>query len=42
MKRKLSHSELLQLKRWNTPTLYNGWKKLLNPEACIKGAHHLA
>ena len=26
MKRTLSHSELLQLKRWNTPTIYNGWE----------------
>ena len=22
----LSHAELLQLKRWNTPTIYNGWE----------------
>jgi len=28
MKRMLSHSELLQLKRWNTPTLYNGWEQI--------------
>ena len=21
----LEHSELLELKRWNTPTIYNGW-----------------
>ncbi|MDE0820487.1 MAG: RraA family protein [Opitutales bacterium] len=26
----LSHSELLQLKRWNTPTLYNGWEQITN------------
>lgn len=24
----LTHSELLQLKRWNTPTLYNGWEQI--------------
>jgi regulator of RNase E activity RraA len=24
----LSHSELLQLKRWNTPTIYNGWEQI--------------
>jgi 4-hydroxy-4-methyl-2-oxoglutarate aldolase len=24
----LSHSELLQLKRWNTPTIYNGWEAI--------------
>jgi 4-hydroxy-4-methyl-2-oxoglutarate aldolase len=31
----LSHSELLQLKRWNTPTLYNGWEQITqhNPGA---------
>lgn len=25
----LSHSELLQLKRWNTPTIYNGWEQVV-------------
>jgi 4-hydroxy-4-methyl-2-oxoglutarate aldolase len=31
----LSHSELLQLKRWNTPTIYNGWEQItrLDPAA---------
>ena len=24
----LSHAELLQLKRWNTPTIYNGWEQV--------------
>lgn len=24
----LSHSTLLQLKRWNTPTIYNGWEQI--------------
>lgn len=28
MKRQLSHSQLLQLKRWNTPTIYNGWEMI--------------
>ena len=23
----LSHAQLLQLKRWNTPTVYNGWEQ---------------
>ena len=29
----LEHTELLQLKRWNTPTIYNGWEQItkLNP-----------
>jgi len=26
--RPLTHSELLQLKRWNTPTIYNGWEQI--------------
>ncbi len=25
---RLTHSELLQLKRWNTPTIYNGWEQV--------------
>ncbi|OUT55920.1 MAG: dimethylmenaquinone methyltransferase [Rhodopirellula sp. TMED11] len=25
---KLSHADLLQLKRWNTPTIYNGWEQI--------------
>jgi hypothetical protein len=31
----LSHSDLLQLKRWNTPTIYNGWEQITkhNPGA---------
>ena len=24
----LSHSDLLKLKRWNTPTVYNGWEQI--------------
>ena len=24
----LSHAKLLQLKRWNTPTIYNGWEQI--------------
>ncbi len=24
----LPHSELLKLKRWNTPTIYNGWEQI--------------
>lgn len=26
--KRLSHPELLQLKRWNTPTIYNGWEQI--------------
>lgn len=40
---RLGHSELLELKRWNTPTIYNGWEQIternsarenFNLEAC--------
>ena len=33
MDRKISHAELLELKRWNTPAIYNGWEQItrLNP-----------
>ena len=24
----LAHDELLKLKRWNTPTIYNGWEAI--------------
>jgi 4-hydroxy-4-methyl-2-oxoglutarate aldolase len=24
----LTHAEILQLKRWNTPTIYNGWEQI--------------
>lgn len=27
-KRQLTHAELLELKRWNTPTIYNGWEQV--------------
>jgi regulator of RNase E activity RraA len=26
---RLSHADLLQLKRWNTPTVYNGWEQIM-------------
>jgi len=28
LKRPLTHADLLQLKRWNTPTIYNGWEQI--------------
>jgi regulator of RNase E activity RraA len=28
MKQPLHHSDLLELKRWNTPTIYNGWEQV--------------
>jgi len=30
---RLSHSELLELKRWNTPTIYNGWEQITDRDA---------
>ena len=30
--RPLSHAELLGLKRWNTPTIYNGWEQITDHE----------
>ena len=29
----LTHSDLLQLKRWNTPTIYNGWEQITKRNA---------
>jgi len=28
MGKKISHADLLELKRWNTPTIYNGWEQI--------------
>jgi 4-hydroxy-4-methyl-2-oxoglutarate aldolase len=28
MMNRLSHADLLKLKRWNTPTIYNGWEQI--------------
>lgn len=33
----LSHAQLLQLKRWNTPTIYNGWEQITAADACHTG-----
>ena len=32
--RPLTHAELLQLKRWNTPTIYNGWEQITRRNFC--------
>ena len=29
----LSHADLLELKRWNTPTIYNGWEQVTRSDA---------
>jgi len=33
----LSHAELLELKRWNTPTIYNGWEQITRRDAAADG-----
>jgi hypothetical protein len=34
---RLSHGELLQLKRWNTPTIYHGWEQITRINAAADG-----
>ncbi|MBL9205763.1 MAG: RraA family protein [Opitutaceae bacterium] len=33
----LPHSSLLELKRWNTPTIYNGWEQITRRDASKEG-----
>lgn len=33
----LEHSELLRLKRWNTPTIYNGWEQITRRDVTREG-----
>ena len=33
----LPHADLLQLKRWNTPTIYNGWEQITKKNPCAEG-----
>lgn len=33
----LPHSTLLQLKRWNTPTIYNGWEQITRHDVTADG-----
>jgi 4-hydroxy-4-methyl-2-oxoglutarate aldolase len=33
----LTHAELLELKRWNTPTIYNGWEQITHRNAGREG-----
>ncbi len=33
----LPHSELLKLKRWNTPTIYNGWEQITSADPAADG-----
>jgi 4-hydroxy-4-methyl-2-oxoglutarate aldolase len=34
--RSLTHADLLQLKRWNTPTIYNGWEQITKRNAAAE------
>ncbi|MEX2216211.1 MAG: RraA family protein [Phycisphaeraceae bacterium] len=34
---RLSHADLLQLKRWNTPTIYNGWEQITSHDRTREG-----
>jgi regulator of RNase E activity RraA len=34
---RLLHSDLLQLNRWNTPTIYNGWEQITRHDASAAG-----
>jgi len=36
-RRVLSHAELLELKRLNTPTIYNGWEQITPHDAALDG-----
>jgi 4-hydroxy-4-methyl-2-oxoglutarate aldolase len=33
----LTHADLLELKRWNTPTIYNGWEQITRHDAARDG-----
>ena len=33
----LSHADILQLKRWNTPTIYNGWERITRHDPAAAG-----
>ena len=34
---RLSHADLLELKRWNTPTIYNGWEQITSHDVSCEG-----
>jgi len=36
----LTHSDLLQLKRWNTPTIYNGWEQITKRDRTKEAFNH--
>ncbi|MEI7420890.1 MAG: RraA family protein [Prolixibacteraceae bacterium] len=34
---RLPHADLMELKRWNTPTIYNGWEQITNSNSARDG-----
>src|SRR5437667_12405539 len=36
----LPHADLLELKRWNTPTLYNGWEQITKHDPARDAFNH--
>jgi 4-hydroxy-4-methyl-2-oxoglutarate aldolase len=39
MQRRISHSDLLELKRWNTPSIYNGWEQITTHDISREGCN---
>jgi 4-hydroxy-4-methyl-2-oxoglutarate aldolase len=39
MNRNLTHGQLLQMKRWNTPTVYNGWEQITKRDSSRDGVN---
>jgi 4-hydroxy-4-methyl-2-oxoglutarate aldolase len=37
MQMRISHSDLLELKRWNTPSIYNGWEQITTHDISREG-----
>ena len=37
MGEKISYAEILELKRWNTPTIFNGWEQITEHDICRDG-----
>lgn len=36
---KLTYGELLELKRWNTPTIFNGWEQITTHNVAHEGVN---
>ncbi len=32
----MTHADMLKLKRWNTPTIYNGWEQITKSDICTR------